>query len=274
MKKSTSLIVFAFALLVVAANPVFALEPFALYDDFTGDQIDPAKWVQVGNPAPALEIVRRSGGNNLHLLSRTHGDTGSDVGRTQSSVRVGFINPNAVTAIKARAKVRDFEVSGCNTNSASGRVRGPRISGFFFHTDAFDFVDGAVGDVLAAIEVRRETTSNDPPLLRAFVFLCLDSDCNAVDTLASADLGTIAVGEPTMLTLQWFPEANGFLVERDNQGLIYLPYEVSNVGPPIVAQKRLGVTARAPNCTSSPRPVSFIDVVFQKVFVNASAVLP
>jgi hypothetical protein len=49
------------------------------------------------------------------------------------------------------------------------------------------------------------------------------------------------------------------------------PYTVPDTTPPGIQVKLLDAIHFVPNCTTTPRPMAFIDAMFDDVMVNASA---
>ena len=261
--------------LILAGSPAQALEELVLYDNFRGTfveffkgkPIDPNKWEPDGRAErESYDLVREVRWYSLRMLNRLYAGQ-------SSSVRVKFPDPNAVTAIMIKGRVKDLELIECAGND---RIRALRASGFFFNTGtAFN---EAEGDVLASIHVERRGDSLDPPgVLRvvAFVFLCADGGCNSGTTLEFEDLGEYQVGDQIRLLIQWDEANNQFIFQRDNEPeFIYTYAEELNVEPAHLPRKRLGVSPRLAYCAvgpGEPRPLAFVETLIHKVFVNESA---
>jgi len=254
--------------------PAYSQESLVLYDNFRGKNIDPNKWQPKGVAEnEILEIKRFIKGNRLHLMERSYGGTEDNFGRIATGNRLAFQNPN-VTAIKAKLKVKHFELVGCPSNPEPGLIRAGRLSGFFFNTVGVESTDnGAIDDVLASIEIFRHSNSLDPDdmlRIRGYVFWCSDEGCYSGEWLGIVDLGPIMVGQFTKLQLQWDPDNDQFIFQRDNGHKRIVTYNVPDDFPPNISQKRIGISAFVPNCTEEPRTVGYAEVEIKNVFVNES----
>ncbi len=282
----TTYISFAF---VLAGAPAWALEPIVLYDDFKGGRhgflrgapIDPAKWRGTGLfEDEALNVAREIRFNRLRLMDRTHAqDTTSNSGRNRTAIRVAFPDPGAVTAMQTTARVTKLKLVGCVANSSASRARGPRLSGFFFNDGRAG--PGHIGDLLASINALRQSSDLAPPgvlQVVAGLFLCGDADCSGGSSIGpTLDLGPLRVHQKVTLRIQWDEAGDQFIFQRDHGPAAVISYSglVPNAGPPSSPGKRVGVSNRAANCDLSidvPRPTALIEVWFDNVFVNESAV--
>jgi hypothetical protein len=253
--------------LILAGSPsqAQALEELVLYDNFTGKSIDPNKWEPTGRAErDSLDLVREVRWNKLHMLNRIYAGK-------NTSVRVRFADPTAVTAIMIEGRVKDLELIECAGND---RIRALRISGFFFNTGITG--EGSVGDVLGSIHVERRGDSFDPPgVLRvlAFVFLCEDSECNSGPTLKFEDMGEYHVGKKIRLLIQWDEVTQTFIFQRDSEPEVTYSY-AGVVYPASIKDMRLGISSRVSFCTvdpENPRPEAFVETLINKVYVNESA---
>ncbi len=102
----------------------------------------------------------------------------------------------------------------------------------------------------------------------ARLFLCADASCLGGMTLDSVLMGAVSVGERVQLRLQWDPDNDLFIFQRDDEPEVSLIYTVSAAMPPGIADKRLEVALRPANCASAPRPPVFGKATFYDVFVN------
>ena len=263
--------------LILVGSTVLALEPLVLYDNFNGTPsefvlgkpIDPDKWRSGGyGDVDILDYIREIRWNRLHILNSTYNL--SDNGST--AVRLDFPYPEKVTAIQATVMVKASKLTPCFRS----RVRGGRLSGFFFNTGEIPDPTGNQGDVLAAIQVQQDW--NDPPSVfhvYANVFKCLDQGCfNTTDVCPRMDLGTLGLHEKTRLGILWEQEANHFIFQHDDNE-VYCVYDSAlNQGPPNSPGKRIGVSNRATeaSCADDPYAVASMEVLIDNVFVNESAV--
>jgi hypothetical protein len=103
------------------------------------------------------------------------------------------------------------------------------------------------------------------------VLRCDDAGCFVATLLDSGDLGPIKKGKIAALRLQWDPENDQFIFQRDDEPEIFSQYAVSDTASPGAPFKRLQVIHFVENCTTEPRPVAFMEAFFDDVFVNESA---
>lgn len=260
-------------LMILAGVPVQAVEPLALYDDFNAKSIDASKWSgeQSGR---LLEVAREIHGNRLRLAARAFGSPSPIPGEFSSRFRLPFTNPAAVTAIEATVAVRKVEATGCPGNPLPTRAQ-MRLSGFFFNTGTTPPPpDNGTNDVLAFVRIERFSDSADPEgvlRVRGILFHCSDPNCNFGAILSNQNLGSIEVGGRVRLRIQWDPDSDQFIFERDDQPEVFAPYAVSDVLPPGLQTKRVELAHEVANC-SAAGSTAFMEVFVNDVFVNASAV--
>jgi hypothetical protein len=85
------------------------------------------------------------------------------------------------------------------------------------------------------------------------------------------DLGPVKPGERARLQVQWDRENHRFIFQRDDAAEVFAPYAVSDAAPPSIAVKLLDAMLFVPSCTAMPRPMAFMDALFDDVMVNESA---
>ena len=73
------------------------------------------------------------------------------------------------------------------------------------------------------------------------------------------------------LRVQWDRDNHRFIFQRDDNAEVFAPYTVSDSAPPGIQVKLLDALHLVPNCTATPRPMAFIEALFDDVMVNASA---
>ena len=248
-----------------AAASAQSVEPFAPYDNFREKVIDKSKWVEYER----TRAIRRGA---LQLVQRTAGATASDSGSTGSSFGESFVDPGAVTAIRAKITVKAIEVPSCAANAAVGQSRA-RIIGAFFN--AGTPVPGSLsGDVLAQVRIARHSDSTDPAgVLRVegTVTRCTNADCSTGVAIGNFELGVVDVGQATTVQMQWDPPTNSFLFSRDGGASGAVVYTDADASPPGNAFKQLQTRLDLPNCQSGPAAVGFVDASFDNVSVNQSA---
>jgi hypothetical protein len=147
------------------------------------------------------------------------------------------------------------------------------LAGRFFNTATPTHGSGE-HDVVAFIGVRRVSISTAPPdVLRVVsgVIHCVDARCMDSQNLHFQDLGPMKRGERARLRVQWDRDNHRFIFQRDDHPEILAPYAVSDTASPGIQAKLLDAIHLVPNCTATPRPMAFIEVLFDDVLVNESA---
>lgn len=109
-----------------------AFAQIALYDDFSADRIDSAKWDQI-------EFVREVDPVQKKLVSKVATETGGRRNRTL------FANSSSISAIEALISVAETSLDTGNNTSAFAR-----IDGFFYNTQPSG---GVTGDVWASVRI-------------------------------------------------------------------------------------------------------------------------
>jgi hypothetical protein len=259
---------------VLASVPAPALEPLALYDDFSGSGIDPDKWVGSETGGQGREAVRGLKQHSLRLGYVGYCETTSDNADCESILELSFPNPAAVTAIQAVITPVQVVTAGCVSNSLF-TFAAARLYGVFFNPGPRT-PGSNLNDIVARIQVGRSSDSTDPAnVLRvsARVYQCLDPDCFDGAQLYLQDMGTITIGQSTTVTMQWDQPTHRFLFQRDNQAAVVFSYALalSDVTPPGRPEKRIDAAVDVPSCTTTPRPQSLIQAFIDNVLVNQSA---
>jgi hypothetical protein len=242
-----------------------ALEPFKLYDKFSDRPLDPARWAD-------SERVRVIKGGAIHLMQRTWSSDAFDAGVTAGNWSENFTDPGTITQMRARITVTDLEANVCPSNVAVSDARA-RIHGSFFNIG--QAIPGSLlNDVTAQVRLVRFSNSADPAgVLRVegIVLLCSSADCALGSTIGNiVDLGTVHVGAPTTVQLQWDQGGQAFHFSRDGNkhaGSVGYPYAVH---PPGLLFRNLSTRVNVPNCTTR-RLANAIDTKFDNVFVNQTA---
>lgn len=257
----------AMAAALMAATAAQAAEPFKLYDKFNEKPLDPTRWLD-------SERARFIKGGGLHLMQRSWGLAGSDVGLTSANWSTNFSDPAGITQIRARVTVNALETNACTSNPAIADARARIIGGFFnIGTPA---PGSQVGDVTAQVRFMRSSNSTDAPgvlRVQGIVLACTTADCAGGVTIGNiVELGAVNIGTPTTVQMQWDQPAKTFLFSRD--GGAYsgtVGYAQSDVNPPSVLFRQLSTRVNIPNCQSAPRVNALVDARFDNVFVNQSA---
>lgn len=261
-------------------RPGNAVERLVPYDDFNATQIDPDKWFGIEfGPEPrgaGTEAIRQIQDNRLRLVYRAYGRTDSDSGMSRNEFILMFQNSAAVTAIEATVQVTDAAATSCPGNPEA-TMAWAMLGGRFFST-APSTPGGEVSDMAATIRVVRRSDSTDPPdvlQVTSSVFHCANLPCTAGSLIYHLNLGSVKLGEMVRLRVQWDRDNHRFIFQRDDDPEVLAPYSLSDTyrdtAPPGIQVKFLDALHIVPNCTATPRPVAFIEALFDDVMVNESA---
>jgi hypothetical protein len=263
--------------LAAACGPAAAVEPWALYDDFSSTFLDPAKW-----PATGQERRRLVEGNVARLMQRDLGRTDTDSGRNGASFGNSLTRGTAVKQMRSYVRINAIEMTACSApsvNTTPTRVRA-RLVNTFFNTG--NRVTGSnVGDVLAQLYMYRDTNSSDPAntvRIEGSVIQCRDSTCIDGNTVGTTGpMGTAILGQNVLLTMEWDRVAKQFRFSRDN-GLTWFPVSYNTAtlslddsSEPGNMFKSIGTRTDVANCASGTRASAYIDAQFDSVAVNKSA---
>jgi hypothetical protein len=75
--------------------------------------------------------------------------------------------------------------------------------------------------------------------------------------------------------MEWDRDNDRFVFQQDNQTPVYINYAYSDSSEPGTwNNKCLDAYGGAANCTSSPRPLIFVDAYFDDVYVKTTAAMP
>jgi len=270
-------VILLFSLLSV---PVFAIETLSLYDNFSSSAINFTKWT--GSTYDALDlynsvVIYAAGDGKLRMQARGYGfrtSSGVKDGRsTNNSLRFRRSDPNLIRAIKATAKVNSAVASGCPTAGSEVTQSRFQLGGYFFNAGGGE-PGRATNDVLARIEVRRLSNSTVANQLdvRGAVWRCLDTECAITQALFDQQIGTILVGQPVNLLLQWDPPTNRFLFQVDANPIMSYTYTFADAVPPqnFFDKKTIGIDHYVANCVAT-QTQAFMSVDVDDVFVNTQA---
>lgn len=251
---------------VTAATAVAAAEPYSSYDNFTGaTALDASRW-------RPLERTRLVIGGKLQLTQRDIGSQTSNSGKQFSFFTSGLRTPQAVTQMRAVVQVDAAAADHCTANPQPGEA-GAQLVGTFFNVGPSQ-PGTRLNDVMAFVRVYRRSDSADPVgalRVTAYVLHCLNSDCSATDSLATRELGTVAAGTPTTLSIVWDQPNKRFRFKRDDAPYVNAPYTVADGLPSPGPFKLLQTMTELPNCFAGPRTAGAVSATFDNVAVNASA---
>src|SRR5215510_11783658 len=240
------------AVLVLAGAPVHALEPFALYDDFTATSLDPVKWLGLEFIGRGTEAGRLVSAGALHMTYRAFGNPSSNSGRTSSAFGLALARKTtAITALQARVKVSSASAADCAGNTSATTSSRAGLRGSFF-TSGSSLTGGATNDVHALIFLRRVPTDAGTGLrLRAQIFRCASPLCSSVDSLQEKDLGPAVIGQSYVLQIEWDkPNRRFFFQVNGVNPKATISYSLLDFGQPSVALKMLELAHDVENCTT------------------------
>ena len=279
---------FLAALAVLIATPVVhaeAQEALATYDNFDAPLIDPVKWrgnESVSSPAMVVTESRRAiVADRLQLEMTVHGATGSNIGSTGEARNRLLVNHpglidgtprisvmrSVITVIRALAE-------NCAASDRSTRVYAGMF-GFFFNDDSgSDLAGDFTGDVLALLELRRDSRTGNS--IVATLARCTNSSCSSATILGSATFTrSWATRVPIISIIKWQPELNRFAFTATSGDLgtetKTVTYNLSDVKKSKAFGKDLRASASPANCVAGDVKAS-IDARFNDVQFNATAV--
>lgn len=256
------------AAMSVCAPLAHALEPLKIYDRFSDRPLDPSRW------AEGERVREIRGAGVLRLMQRSYGLGGSDIGQQFQNWNSTLTNPQSISALRARINVTALETQACPSNPALSQARA-RIVGTFFNTGV-PTPGSQIGDALAQIRLTRFSNSTDPEgvlRVQGFLAICSTPDCAGAGVVGNiVDLGTVAVGTPAVVQMQWDRGGKTFTFTRDNgafSGTVAYPFDDTN--PPSSAFKQLSTRVDLPNCSTAPPVGALVDVKFDNIQVNQTA---
>lgn len=262
MHQTAEILTLGAALLATAAQ---AAEGYAAWDNFNGaTRIDTRRWLE---PEERLLIE----GGAMHVVRRSLGSQYANSGANYESLRNKLANPAPVTRMRTVVTVNAAEVSDCGANK-SAVIAG--LGGQFFNAGGSAPTSQA-NDVAVEFQVLR--MNSDPAgvlQVSGFAWQCNDGDCRLSTGLGGVSLGSVLVGQKLTLRLDWDTAGNRFGFTLNSDPTAYLNYVVSDSRPAYAPVRWLGVRTAMANCLSGPRTEGIIDVTFDNLNVNASAVPP
>lgn len=268
---------------ICAAIPGPASAQLVPYDDFQTKLLNPDKWFGKESSDSGIDILesRRQtknepiyGFKGLNIVNRSYASGESDTGRSSSSNRLVFDDGSFIKTIQSIVLVKKFEETACATNVSATEPR-VRIGGMFFNTGASTPGD-STNDINAFIIVGRPSDATDLAAgefkIYAKVNICNDPECGSSTELGSVDIGTVMVNKKAKLRISWDPANNRFVFQNRRAAEVYITYAVpvgSAPGTSHGGNKRLEVHHLIPNCTTAPRPVSFMEAFFDNIMIEA-----
>ena len=261
---------------------VAALEPLAVYEDWTQALIRPDRW-RGGENATPQEVKRVVTPDHALLLRlRREGLTASDTGSTAAGQFLNTANPTQVTEIKAAFTVSNLSMIVCAVNNAglATRARPAQLVMAKFNDGTQSTPGDRTGDYFAGVEARRDGSSADPDgvlKVQGFIDRCTDAPCSpfpiATTVIAKTLATTVSVGQSFTLRLQWDQPNHQFLFGLDDAADVTLPYAASDTAPAQVPFVQVAVFHATANCTAGAVAIDSAAQV-GTVQTNSSAVIP
>jgi len=167
----------------------------ALYDNFSGSRLDPARWA-------SLDVVSEIQNGAWVSKAAAAGQAGEV---TRAKNRLYFLNQNAVTAAKA-----DLTVTAVQTSAnASAQVR--VFGGAFYNDGASTGTSDYTGDVAAYFRII--STDGGPLQVNFQVERYEETNGDIATVIADETLGTVNVGETHTLQMSW--DGSAFTYQLD-----------------------------------------------------------
>lgn len=281
MKLILSCIV-ALIVILIGISSQAQVPPLMLYDNFESKYLNPDLWYGVGTitGGSVLESVRqiKPDPSNikkkvLYFLYRGYGELSAS-GAPRLLNRLTFADGGNITTIQSKVLVKKIQAIGCAGNSDPTDVEA-RIGGFFFNTGPMTPGE-ATNDVIATIALRRLSSSTSQSNVLEVIgsaFHCSNANCTTGSTVGSDQtLGTVLLGQKVKLRITWDPDGDQFIFQKGKDPEKSLSYsglsDTSIPGTENGGLKRLEVFELVANCTSQPRPVGYVEVYFDDVYVN------
>lgn len=257
------------ALLIIAATPAHAQEPYFGYDAFPTPQIDLSRWL-------FGERSRQVVGGALLMSQRDYGDQYSNTGVRRSTFATPVDEPHRVTQLRASVAITGYEVTGCAQNTGSASSVQARVLGSFFNVGAPE-AGSQMGDVIALARLVRRSNSVDAAgvlVAEGLAVRCTSSDCSTSTVIdAVRSLGTVTQGTLVRLAVEWDQVAKTFYFQRDNEPKLSVTYTDADSASPGTPFKQLDTRTELANCLGgTARTFGTVNARFDNVQVNASAV--
>lgn len=254
------------ALLIVAATPARAQEPYIGYDAFPTTQIDFSRWL-------FGERTRQIVGGALLMSQRDYGDQIGNTGTRRATFSTPVDEPHRVTQLRASVAITGYDVTSCPQNTTPSSVQA-RVIGSFFNVGT-PVAGSQVDDVVALARLIRRTNSPDAPGVLAaegLVVQCTSSDCStSVQIGTTRSLGTVPQGTLVRLAVEWDQAAKTFFFQRDSDAKLSVTYVAADDAAPGTPFKQLDTRTDLANCLGSARTVGSVSARFDNMQVNASA---
>jgi hypothetical protein len=254
--RNIALLLFCLAL----GSAASAQSRLTLYDDFSQQFINPAKWStqwQCGSPS-ILECEREIQSNQLRLRVRGYGTPDTNNGN-QFGVSGVYLTSAQVSDIQAQVVVRTSTADTCVTNTDGAAHAQVLLTGAFFNGGGGTPDD----DVQAFLQLDRYSTES-PGVVEAGGFLRYQGQF-----FGNVDLGPVNVGERVIVEISWDQRHHQFVISltRPEYGMHaeqIMPYVISDTNAAVAPFKSLSANIFPANCMGS-RPSADLEVLFDNV---------
>lgn len=234
-----------------------------LYENFSGDEIDRARWTET-------EAWRYLDNGRAELGRWLFGGTAGDTGTTLENWGLNVAGGGAPKGFQARITVTDISASeSCAANPATTWPRARLIASYFNVRPGGPLPNDRTGDILAQIVVGRASNSADAPgVLRVEGSLveCTVADCNSGSIVRQAvPLGTVALGTAVVARIDWSRSANAFSFSRDGGTPVTATYSDADGTASSLPFANIALRNQVPNCQSGPRVKAGLAAEFDDV---------
>lgn len=265
--------------IVLATTPCYAAATsvLTLYDNFSGNYINPTLWVGEETESDTSnrvlrEDVRQIESKRLHLKACAWGCTQCGSTNThQGENRLNATGLQNATALQAGVMVNNVAVEGGSGNS-NPAVAKARLFMFLFNNGQSTGPDDETGDVFAYIDAERWSNSTDAANVLDVlgrVLICTDATCSSNTVLEETNtLGTLKVGTIATFYMEWTKAKHQILFRNTisgkstSQTLNYGSFKTVNAPSHYI--RRIDVQCRVADSTAS-QSSSLMDAYFYNV---------
>jgi hypothetical protein len=250
------------AVLIGAAATAQAAK-LPLYDNFGSGELDRVKWNET-------EAWRGVEDGRARLGRWVFGGNAGDTGVLLENWNLAVAGGSAPKGFQAKVTVTDISVDEqCAANPAASWPRARIIASYFNVRPGGPLPNDRTGDILAQIVVGRTSTSADPEgVLRVEGSLveCTVADCNSNTIVRqSVPLGTVMLGSPVVVRMDWSKSGNVFRFSRDGGTPVDAPYVDADGTSSSLPFANMAVRNQVPNCLSGPRVKAGLAAQFDDV---------
>ena len=262
--------VLGFCVVVIAA--VLALVPASkaqnapaaatLYDNFSGQVINDARWNTAcqSSTTRSAECVINIQSGKLHQTRRVPALRTSNTGYQWGDTTANFANPLAIKSVTADVKVTNIVEQACAANPELGG--NATIYAMFFNDGS-----GNPNNNLAASFLLGHISSDPANQLDVMAQMSL-----GYTPLVTIGLGTVAMGTPITATVQWDQPNHQFVISWTNDTTQQtttgnIPYTYSDTMPPVSPNNTLSLNVFPANCTANDTWV-YVDATFDNVYIT------